>query len=220
MNRLLLATLPLGSLVACMASKGDLAPANETGWTKPPDTSSDIPADSGDDGEEQPPAWYTVAATATLTGGQPSTEGATMVFRLYPEDGPGDDALCETAATAPVLTPLEIPTDSGLLAWWEVTVPATDGACDLLWTAFPTTVQLGIGPMHPDIAAVLASAGYGGLADSLYGAYVSVDGGLTLWVQGVAGVEASYAGEAVRDEDGPLPDGTWRLEPLYALPLE
>ena len=80
---------------------------------------------------------------------------------------------------------------------------------------------LAIGLLHPEAAALVEGleAAADGSSETLNGAYLSFDGGETLYVLGVAGLPAAYAAEAGPDLEAPLDDGLWQVLPVYAFAL-
>jgi len=216
MNSLFRASALFLVTAGCAATKGDLAAlGEETGnqseldSATPPDDTAITPAPD--------PAWWSIVATVPVAGTNPVTEGTTVSFTAYP-DGADAAPLC-TATSPAVSITAEVAPDATIYAWWSTALDISDGACDTEDIEIPTALYLGIGALDPNIVAVLGDAGYAELTSSLYGAYVSLDGGGTVYTFGVAGTASSYEGEPVTDGD-PIPDGTWQIEGIYLLPIE
>lgn len=180
------------------------------------DDSDTMSADSG----ASPPTWYTVGATASLSGGLVTAVAVT--YTLWPET-PADGALCQSPRAA--LSAVDAPSpDPAIYHWWLVTLAADDGACEGA-EGLPTTVLLGLGELHPDIVAGLKDDAAQSASGSLYGAYVATDGvgedgqAESIYVYGYAGTAADLAGETTPVTAPPAPDGDYTLTPVYVLKL-
>lgn len=183
------------------------------------DTADDSDTMSADSGA-QTPAWYTVGATANLSGG--ALTALTVNYTLLPET-PSDGPICESLR-API-SAIDVPSpDAAIYHWWLVELPQDDGACEGA-EGLPTTLLLGLGALHPDIVAGLKDDADQAAAGSLYGAYIATDGvgedgqAEAIYVYGYAGTAADLAGETIPVTAPPAPDGDYSLTPVYVLKL-
>lgn len=201
-------------LSACSA---DLALGQENG--SPADTASGTTTDSGatttatdsdETGTEDlvEPGWFAVDATVTIAEGAPVAAPAAVTLTVVGTDT--QTQLCELTLPSDALSP-GTPPDASLWAWWTLPVLASD-ACAVL----PDTVGLGLGPMVADLRAALGSSGLDGVADSLYGAYVSPNGAGP-WAFGVGGTTTDFEGDDAAA--APLPDGSYQITTLYLVAL-
>jgi hypothetical protein len=187
-----------------------------TGSDDTADDSDTMSADSG----VLPPAWYTVGATASLSGGL--LTALTVTYSILPET-PSDGLICESLR-API-SAVDVPSpDPTIYHWWLVELPGDDGACEGA-EVLPTTLLLGLGALHADIVAGLKDDAEQAAAGSLYGAYVATDGvqedgqAESIYVYGYAGTPADLAGETIPVAAPPAPDGDYTLTPVYVLKL-
>ena len=183
------------------------------------DTAQDSDTMSADSGAKSP-AWYTVGATASLSGG--ALTALTVTYALLPET-PTDGPICESLR-API-SALDAPSpDAAIYHWWLVELPGDDGGCEGS-EALPTTLLLGLGGMHPDIIAGLEADDAQDAAGSLYGAYIATEGvaedgqAESIYIYGYAGTAADLAGETIPVTAPPAPDGDYTLTPVYVLKL-
>ena len=183
------------------------------------DTAGESDTMSADSGA-LPPAWYTVAATANLSGGL--LTALTVTTTLLPEE-PADGPICESLR-API-SAVDVPSpDPAIYHWWLVELPADDGACEGD-EELPTTILLGLGELHPDISAGLKDDDAQAAAGSLYGAYIATAGvkedgqAETIYIYGYAGTSADLSGETIPVTAPPAPDGDYTLSPVYVLKL-
>ncbi|MFZ5482066.1 MAG: hypothetical protein ACOZNI_35220 [Myxococcota bacterium] len=158
----------------------------------------------------EPDGWI-LRADLAVVGGVPAVEGATAAIDVVDTVAGGVACTIELDTTG--LAAGE-PPDEVVWAWWTLAVvPATDEPCV---EPLPATLGLGVGALDGDVRAGLGAVGHDDVADSLYGAYLTVDDG-TLWVFGYAGTDAGLAGET--PASNPPGDGTYHLAPLYVLGL-
>ncbi len=125
---------------------------------------------------------------------------------------------CTAAAPVERVTTLS-PPEPEILAWWQLIVGDWSGDCVDAGEAVPLEViQLGVGSLHPEILAVLerVPGAAAGSDLSLSGAYARLETGGPVYVFGAAGLSGAYLGEGGTPTEAPLPDGSWRIEPVYA----
>lgn len=169
----------------------------------------DTAEEDPDTGEPEEPAWYVVRADLAVVGGVASEVGAVVAVEIIDADLQRIDCVVDLAADLVSAGPVDA--EAGLV-WWDVSVRASPAPCAPL----PAVLSLGVGALHPDARARLGTVGHDGIADSLYGAWLRADAGEPM-AYGYAGTAADLLG----DDPSvlPPPDGTYRLAPLYVVPL-
>jgi hypothetical protein len=219
--RACIAILPL--LCACYSAnldqhQSDSGTQNDTGTTS--DTAG------GNDTAMAPaaePTWFVLDGTLEIAGGVPVPAGSTLDLTYRLEDGA--QASSDTAAAAalpctrtPTITAItaeDAPDPAVSLGWWSFTLTANEEA-SCPW-ALPTGLHLGIGDLDPALHAAMDLAGLQVDGSQLDGLYVQY-GDNPLWVFGVAGTSAQYAGTAASPPTAPpLPDGLYTLQGLHLL---
>ncbi len=163
-------------------------------------------ADSAD--EAAPPVWYSFAATLSVADGQAVVDDAEGRLVLASADLTRSD--CE-ALPASAVSVAEVPAvEEDLYVWWEFTLPVT-GECAV--AGLPQRLGVGIGALDPEVRARLGPAGLNEKVDLLYGAWLSDDGGETVFPFGYA--EGGLETEA----NAPPTDDRFELVPLLLLAL-
>jgi len=186
------------------------------------DGGADGVEDTGDTaGPDAGVRWYKLGATLQVTGEEGDAltlEGSALSVELFDADLL---SLCVATAALAGAVPARLSPDPAILTWWTLTPGEWVGTCgeiDLAGAINPG-LELGVGALDPEIRAAMEGAGIDAVgADSLNGAYVSPDGGDTLWVYGVAGLPGAYAGLEGPATAAPLSAGAWQLAPVYSLP--
>lgn len=201
-------TLPL-LLLACSAAESNLAP--ESGEADRDIASTDeTGADSGStDGEDDhvEAVFYSVRATLRVAEGAASTEDAAVAVALAGADQA--DAGCVVELAVDDLAAAEA--QEGILVGWTLPVVVGEETCGV--TAFPATLTLGLGALDPEVRARLGAAGVEEPAESLFGAYLAVDGGESYAI--------GYATDGSAEDAAAtgLRDGLYRFEPLLLVRL-
>lgn len=198
------------------------------------DTDSDTEADP-DPGYEGPSFWR-IDGSLRIEAGQLVSDGT--VLEVVFTDAEGDTwTASEDGVSTCVLQAVQVadgPADAldgePLLGWWQIdTVDQSDETLLCPWplptpeTAFDTEhtpLVLGLGPFDSRLSPALQSAGFERGLD-LYSLYMlhPAPQGDAIYVFGVAGTEAQYAGEETTVDAVPLPDGTYDLTTLVLLPV-
>jgi hypothetical protein len=217
----LCAVLWLTIVAGCSSSKADLS-GNEEDAALPTEA-DDADAELSHDTGEVPPVAWELAGKVVLDADLIVEAESTLTIRVLGEDR---IVLCEaesTIETATAMAPSQFPEEE-LLGWWRLFVEAPAADADSCFSGsydFPVPVPMliGVGPMHPEIAAAAGADIELGDISSLNGAYASMDGGETLWVFGVVGTESAFDGLEGPQEGTPLTDGAWTIEPVYPFPL-
>lgn len=203
--------LPLLLLFGCAdydlgiasGGKGDTA-----GEAAPEDTAF---ADTSDSALPSNPAWYVVRADLSVVGGVASPEAATITIDVIDADLERINCVVDLASDLVTSAGAESELDiEGV--WWNVPVRSDIAPCANL----PDMLQLGVGPLHPDVRARLGTVGHDDIADSLYGAWLRADEG-AVTVYGYAGTATDLFGDDAATL--PPPDGLYRLAPLYVVAL-
>jgi hypothetical protein len=160
-------------------------------------------------------AWWRLRARIDVVEGVPQAAGGVLELESY------DASLnlrCEASAQIARVSELA-PSESALVVWWQVVAADWSGTCIDWDQPIPVaSVQLGVGEMHPEILAVLGTVeeAEANAEASLNGAYARVQGAGEIYVFGVAGPPAAFAGVGEPAVAAPLPDGTWTFAPAYA----
>ncbi len=199
-------------LLGCMASSDEASSAegaSDTGYTG--ENSEDTGDQDSDEDTASSPVWWTLTATVPVEAGE-AVKGGVITTRFLDEGG---EVLCEDAHPITAISEEDSPYED-VYAWWSISVEASSKGCDA--SPLPVPLLLGVGAMHPEIAAGLdtVDAVSSGSSASLNSAYASLDGLESLLVFGVAGTAAAYKGEGVAADAAPLADGEWRIEPVYS----
>lgn len=177
--------------------------------------SPDLDEDSGQLVSHDP-AWWWLHASLSIAKGELVPGTSEIQVELRDES---QAFICMETFQIAEATPLKSPSDS-ILTWWTLVPGTGDGGCieKSATMPLPEQFQLGVGDMHPEISAVLGSVSQveDGAESILNAAYVSFDDPETVYVYGVAGLEASYSGEGSLQLETPLSDGAWVVLGVYA----
>lgn len=208
-------------LLACSACQRGDDPSDEDTDPLPSafDTGTDTASDTGPTSNAR---YWELSASVPFEGGAPLLEGSSFQVEVQGAEDPGEEGVLCTASGSPAsVSEAEVVPDSLLHHWWTWTWDTLEeDTCAEQGIELTTTVDLGIGTLHAEIRSLLDRSGYSGLESSLYGAYASLGTIDTIWVYGVAGTEANFAGQETTTSEAPIPDGTYHLVPLYAFPLD
>jgi hypothetical protein len=199
------AILSVLGATACAAGKyGDYAAdASQTISTEDGSLTGTSLSDTA--GEARTPVWWTLDGTWMSNAGV--VDGLTTTVALTLLDAKGVPVCVHTGPIAAVES-LAVPAD-GLLSWWTLTL-AVQEDCPI-----PNPIRLGFGPPDPRLDAAAAQAG---LPSASLNAFF-VEGPDTLWLAGVAGTPPQFDGSEPAATVAPPPDGPWRMQSLYLLPL-
>lgn len=207
--------LLLTTLLATGCSEAALK-AEDAGGTDG-DMQDDTGSGGGDDsdtGVDTTPGleagWYTVRASFDVREGAATVGDASIEVLVIATDRAS--IVCTLPLNLVTLAVVESPDPEVAPLWWEVDVAPTESACATL----PGRLGLGVGALAADVRAQLGRDGLEAVAESLYGAYITADGG-SLAAYGWAATKEGLAGDTAATL--PPPDGTYQLEPVYLLPL-
>jgi hypothetical protein len=157
------------ALTGCMADMGfDQA---DTAWSL--DDSGAEPTDSADDTGEMDrvePSWWSLAAAVLIEESLPVQDDASVTIRLIDEQAGPASPLCQASYEALEIDVLDSP-DSSIFHWWQLSLGEPDTDCSSHQLArIPTSFELGVGALHPDIVSLLEPAGYAEVEPYRYGA--------------------------------------------------
>lgn len=200
--------LPLFLLLGCSESN-IFAQEGATGGEN--DASADSGADATEDTDsedEGPAVWYTLEATLRIDAGAASLDGAEgrLVVAGAELDRRDCSYLAEGAITVGSIPAVEERID----AWWEFDISAVS---DCAFPGLPKSLGVGIGALSPEVRARLGTVDQEDAADRLQGAWLSNDGGVTVFPFGYA--DAGSEEEATE----PAADGLYELVPLLLLAI-
>lgn len=207
---------PLGCMVdGAINELADTGGGNDSG-TDPLDS-----ADDTGDWDQADPVWWSLAGTVLVEDALPILGDTSFRITMIDESADPENPICQASYDEMALTVLDSP-DPSIFHWWAATLgePTYSDCSPHLLTRVPATIELGIGSLHPDIAALLEPAGYAEVEAYLYGAYLRTEGVQTIWTYGVAATAAGFDAEQLPVDEGPLPDGTYSVVPIYLLPVE
>lgn len=200
--------LPLFLLLGCsesnlFAQEGATGGENDAGE----DTAADAAEDT-DSEDLEPAVWYTLEATLRIDAGAASLDGAEgrLVLAGAELDRRDCSYLAEGAITVGSIPAVEERID----AWWEFDISTV---ADCAYPGLPKRLGVGIGALDAEVRARLGTVDQEDAADRLQGAWLSNDGGVTVFPFGYA--EAGSAEVA----DVPAADGLYALVPLLLLAI-
>jgi len=206
-------------LQGCMSAQSfdgadDTSSAADSGWDP---TDSD---DDTDDGDQTDPSWWSLNATILMEDGLSVQSDTTVVISLIDDTADPASPICQASYEQVEFAVLDSP-DASIYHWWQAALsePVTDCSAHRL-TWIPADIELGIGALHPDIAALLEPAGHADIEPYLYGAYVRSGQEDTIWTYGISATAAGWDSEQLPVSEGPVPNGTYSLVPIYLLPLQ
>jgi len=176
-----------------------------------------------DDGQiVEPPHQWLLSGTLVIQEGLVVTPLSSLRASVENED---DVFICrQGAAIRSVEGATAIP-DPDIDSWWGLElVPDTIGDCTDMGISnpLPSSLSIGLGPMHPEIEAVLGSeAGDNPPSSHLAkSVFVSLGNQGDIWVFGLALLDTGGSDGTVNDytDRFSTPDGHWKFSALYAFP--
>lgn len=207
--------LLLLALGACMAVNGvaDTVPLDtDLQW----DTGSLEDTGDGLDSENDVVYWG-LEGTMVVAEGSVQTQGSSMVLSFWTQDL---DQVCMAQVQVLGITNTTPPRDVDLITWWHVEL-GTPVSCEPAWSRYQQ-LNLGLGVLDPRLEPAMEAHDLAPEATGLYGLYVQelVEHGPVepIYVFGVGGSQANYAGTEDPVEAAPLPEGSYTLQGLYLLP--
>jgi hypothetical protein len=173
------------------------------------------------DEQEQPSHW-------TLSGSLDVADGEIDSTLSYVEAqvmGASGSTLCSgSIGVESAERVVEVP-DDDVQIWWSISLGAAAADSCLLESmpdVIPDRFHLGLGPMHPEVEAVMddAVAALGGADLALRSVFASLNNAETVWVFGVAGSEVSDEGgiTGAPGDGGLVSEGRWKFHGLYGFP--
>jgi len=178
----------------------------------------EVPADDGSEASEQASHWI-LSGSLTQSGGVLSNDFSSLSIEIRSDSGA---VLCSDGVGITASQRITELPDADLQVWWEVRIAAaSEGSClaGELEGVIGGTIWVGLGPLHPEIeavmsesAATLQSGGY-----ELRSVFAAFEETQPVWVFGVA--MSSSTDRDVGDSAGLiLPDGQWKFEGVYSFP--
>ena len=210
----------VGLTVACGEEKDRESAARATAEMQ--DDATDTGSWSGGDAEDSeyqatPDAW-TLSGELVVEGGLLSAERSTVTAEVVDAMGA---VICHENAGVTSSARVVEPPDDDVEAWWSVLLEAGDADnCEAAGVAgpLPESLSLGLGPLHPEVVAVLDSDAGEAPPEPVdaKSIFASFDGG-EVWVFGVATMKPE-PGVATPDGDADrfgVADGLWRFRAVY-----
>ena len=183
------------------------------------DTGSWGDAGSEDSEPSVSPSAWTLSGELYVEAGALLPERSLLTAEVT--DGLGLVICEQTAGLTSTLRIADLP-DDDLDVWWSVEIESRDmTTCDVAGVAgpIPERLRLGIGPLHPEVEAVLDSDAGEAPPDQVdvKSVFVSFGEGADVWVFGLASVKPEPGAET-DGADAPhhgVTDGLWRFRAVY-----
>ena len=174
------------------------------------DTDADAPDTADSDDEVSDAAvWWSFGGVVDFMTGNPDISTATLTARYLD----ASDTPCEARVALESAVPLASPPDPIAVAWTFQFAPVVTGTCGVRALA---PLDVGIGPIDPQLHPAMDRAGYPPEATSGLGLYANPGAGWVAW--GLTGTAAELAGEVGAPAVPPVPDGQYTWVPLFLLP--
>lgn len=207
--RLLLPVLMLGC-----SPKGSDGTVRDGDTSAEASTTIDTGNTSAETGLSEDIAWWQLSGQLQVTAGQLDPKQTILQISLLTE---ALERVCAESFSLSVQLEATLP-HPDIYAWWLVSLGDGDGGCDGKNTP-DTPFYVGIGAMYADILPRLLDDADIVDPTALNGAYASFDEGETLLVFGASGLAETWSDGGAPVEKPPIPDGTWRIEPVYTFEL-
>ena len=210
----------VGLIVACGEEKGRESAAQTSAELADdaPDTGSWSGGGAEDSAYEATPEAWTLSGELVVENGLLSAEGSTVTAEVV--DALGAVICHEDARVTSSARVVELP-DDDVEAWWSILLES--GGADSCEAAgisgpLPESLSLGLGPLHPEVVAVLDSEAGEAPPDPVdaKSVFASLDGG-DVWVFGVATMkpEPGVGAPSGDTERFGVSDGLWRFRAVY-----
>lgn len=203
--------LCLAAAVGCSMGKGmkDSGLSDSLDDTFPQDEDTSDTSDAWGD-----PVWLSLQATLPILKGELTMEKTSLSWAVLDKS---ESAICVASSTPEQARAQRRPVE-GIYIAWNFTLSPYDSDCGRIKNQLPLAYGLGIGELHPDLAATLGAAGYEGLQTSVYGVYLSPESDWkTIWAFGIAGTADDFKGGQTTVSEPPLPDGDYTVESIYLM---
>lgn len=201
--------------VGCSASSA-FSKAGDTGFG-----AGDVESDGGggaDTGQDQDPAWWSLALEAAVVDGAPQPAGSSLELAWLNRAG---DTICGGTSSLLTVQPASLEAE-GVFSWWELEAGAWSTDCPSGLRESPvgsSPFYVGVGGLHVELLARMgAETVDAALSDNLNGAYLARSTSGPVYAFGLAGPEGAFDGTTAAQSAAPLADGTWTIVPLYPLP--
>jgi hypothetical protein len=210
--------LTLLLLTGCSEAKMDIAGRSELASA---DSYVDTGYDADDESlaEEEPVHWLLSGALQVVSGTVITDQSALVVTVV----GTVDTELCVDNVTMVQSDVVDEMPEPDMEGWWHITVVEDPESCLAGFDIFgeDDSFFLGVGPLHPEIRAVMGSNP--DLADvsvdTIHSVFASLDEDGPLWVFGIAGTLADFSGDIEATIPGEISDGLWSFHALYGFPF-
>lgn len=175
----------------------------------------DTATTTDDTGLTEDVAWWRLSGRLQVVKGLPDPKQTTLQITLLTE---ALEPICVESFPLSALIEAKLP-HPDIYAWWLISLGDGDGGCAGKDTP-DTPFYLGIGAMYADILPGLQDDP--GISDpeALNGVYASFDEGKTLLVFGASGLEETWTAGGEPVSKPPIPDGSWRFEPVYTFEVD
>ncbi|MDG1479303.1 MAG: hypothetical protein P8R54_06910 [Myxococcota bacterium] len=207
--RLLLLFLLLG---CAPKGAGNVVSDNDTSAEAP--TTIDTGTSSAETGLTEDIAWWQLSGQLQVVTGLLVPEQTILQISLLTE---ALEPVCTESFSLSAQLEATLP-HPDIYAWWLVSLGDGDGGCAGKSTP-DTPFYLGIGAMYADILPGLLDVPDIVAPEALNGAYASFDEGETLLVFGASGLAETWSAGGAPVEKPPIPDGIWRIEPVYTFEI-
>lgn len=209
-------------LVGCRAAS-DFSDTDANGGD-PRDTANGVDDTNADSSEEPVAARYwSLDGVVAVVDGAIDASSSDLRVDLWESGASVCQAQGDTASSATgsavlvsgsaLATP---PSDVPLWSWWTLSLAEGEAPCA---DALPVSeLSLGFGAYDARLDPAADASGLGDGVNTLLGAYLLPRTDGPVWVFGVAGTEAQWSGEA--PPASVVPDGIYRIQTLYLLPVE
>lgn len=178
------------------------------------------PADAGEDNGEDP-AYWVLSGTLELAGGE--IQSALSFVDVEIRGASGSTLCAEGIGIDAASRVVDVP-DADVQIWWDVQLASVDTAScasAAVPDVIPEDLFLGLGPLHPEVEAVMSdrTAGLTNEDMVLRSVFTAMHNQEDVWVFGVAGSEAPSTGPTDGVADGvALTEGRWKFQGLYGFP--
>lgn len=184
------------------------------------DTGS-LPDAGAEDSNELPTHWV-LSGALDLEGGEIQPTLSHVEVRIM---GAAGSTLCQDGIGIRASDRVEDVPDTEVQIWWSVSMGAVpDGSClvGAVPEIIPTEMFLGLGPLHPEVQAVMGDEldTLGGTGLVLRSVFASIHEESNVWVFGVAGAEARSPDslDGLSTDGLAVSEGLWKFEGVYGFP--
>ncbi len=180
---------------------------------------------SGEDAEAsaEPQSWA-MSGSIVVRGGVILETSSGVTATVVDTQGA---ALCQQRMAIMASQRVSSIPDGDVDVWWTFGLEELEqSTCDQVGVEGPLgdMIGFGIGPLHPEVEAVLGSEAADGPAGgvAVWSTFASIGPDSPVWVFGIATAKGVDESPIVSVDDRPvgLPDGEWRVRSVYRFPYE